>query len=332
MFNSFNKLCVVAVPSVLLLTGCIGGVKQPEWITKPSEQYSPSQYLVASGSADQQNAADSRALANLSRIFEVAIEDSAMDFSEATVSSQGDVRQVKNEQRAARSVNTFANQVLEGAKVVEHWKGESGPHYSLAVLEKAPAARRLREKIRDMDKQTDSLRNYASNQAGSPSTALSALEKARLLQVDRAQLNRNLSVVTGSGLPARNSAASLETQIREALAVLRFDIDANPVELYTGLQGAINSLGAQYFERSAYIIEGKLDTEPLQRKQGWYWLRGSLELSLVRNGEVQAKQRWPLKVSATDKGMVKQRANDHLAGKLPNYVYQLLTSDKVSVD
>jgi len=320
------KLPVIVLATVLL-SACFSA-KQPVWITKAAEQYPAAEYLSASGSSDVQNTADSRALANLARIFEVAIEDSAMDFSEAVVSNQGGQRQVKNEQRAARSVSTFAQQVLEGAQVVEHWRGDSGPHYSLAVLEKAPAAKRLRSEIHSLDKKTSDLRGYATNQASNPVAALSALEQARKTQLERAQLNRNLSVVAGQGIVARNNADSLATQIREALAVLRFDIEASPAQLGLGLQSAINALGAQYFERSAYIVEGKMDTEPLQNKQGWYWLRGSVQLVLRKGDEVIAKQRWPIKVSAIEKGMVEQRAQDHLSGQLPNYLFSLLTSAK----
>lgn len=320
------KVVAISVVSVALLSACMGGAKKPLWLTQPEAQFSPQQYLVATGSADQANGADARALANLSRIFEVAIEDSAMDFSEATVTGQGEQRQVKNEQRVTRSVNTFANQVLEGAKVVEHWRGETGPHYSVAVLEKAPAARRFREEIRSMDKRTAELQDYARRQANNPVAGLSALEQARQLQVERSQINRNLSVVAGAGLPARANADSLATQIKEALAVLRFDVDANPQSLHTGVQSAISHVGAEYFDRSAYVVKARMDTEPVQQKQGWYWLRGSLEMSIQKNGETQAKQRWPIKVSATDRGMVQQRANDQLVAKLPSYLYELLTS------
>lgn len=310
-----------------VLSACAGG-KQPSWITKAAEQYPETRYLTASGTADDQNTADSRALANLARIFEVAIEDSAMDFSEALVSGQGDQRVVKNEQRAARSVNTFAEQVLEGAQIAEHWRGESGPQYSLAVLAKGPAAQRLRAEIHNLDKKTSDLRSYAVNKANNPVAALSALEQARKIQLERAQLNRNFSVVTGQGITVKNNADSLETEVREALALLRFDIEASPESLGLGLQSAINALGAQYFERSAYIIEGKMDTQPLQKKQGWYWLRGSVQLVLRKGDEVIAKQRWPIKVSAIDKGMVEQRAQDHLAEELPNYLFGLMTSAK----
>ncbi|MFT4997335.1 MAG: hypothetical protein ACJA0M_001632 [Chitinophagales bacterium] len=330
MIDSIKLLATASISAVLLLSGCAVGGGQPSWISAAPENYPEEKYLTASASADEQTSADSRALANLARIFEVSIEDSAIDFSQATVTTAGDTRQVNNEQRAARSVNTFASQILEGAKVVAHWRAETGPHFSLAVLEKAPAAKRFRDAIRNIDQQTDDLRDYAVNQANNPVAALSALDKARLLQLERAQLNRNLSVLTGNGLPSKNSAALIETQIREALAVLVFDVNTTPAELNADLQAAIASLGSKVSASSAYIIEAVLDTEPVEKKQDWYWLRGSLELSLVKNGQTQAKQRWPIKVSATDKGMVAQRAKDQLAGKLTNYLYQLFTAEKIS--
>jgi hypothetical protein len=45
---------------------------------------------------------------------------------------------------------------------------------------------------------------------------------------------------------------------------------------------------------------------------------------------VIAKKRWPIKVSATDKGMVQQRARDTINSELPNYVFELLTSAKTN--
>ena len=327
------KFRFMKLSALILVTGALSAclaAKQPVWITKAAKQYPASEYLSASGAADERNTADSRALANLARIFEVAIEDSAMDFSEAVVSSQNGQRQINNQQRVARSVNTFTQQVLEGAQLVEHWRGEVGPHYSLAILAKAPAAKRLLTKIHSLDKKTADLRSYATQQANNPVAALSALEQARKTQIERAQLNRNLSIVSGQGMRASNNADSLETQIREALTVLRFDIDARPAQLDLGLQSAVNALGAQYFERSAYILEGKMDTEPVQKKQGWYWLRGALQLSLRKGDEVIATQRWPVKVSAVDKGIVEQRAQDHLSAELPNYLFGLLTSASVT--
>ena len=64
-----------------VLTGC--GSTQPDWVDKPAEQYPQQRYLSAVGEADDRNTADGRALANLAKIFEVAIKDSSLDFSRA---------------------------------------------------------------------------------------------------------------------------------------------------------------------------------------------------------------------------------------------------------
>jgi hypothetical protein len=49
-------------------------------------------------------------------------------------------------------------------------------------------------------------------------------------------------------------------------------------------------------------------------------------MSLIYQGEALAKKRWPLKVSATDKGMVEQRAKDKLSEQMAIYLYELITS------
>ena len=58
---------------------------QPDWLDKPTEQYPQQHYLSAVGEADDRNTADDRALANLAKIFEVAIKDNSLDFSQAQV-------------------------------------------------------------------------------------------------------------------------------------------------------------------------------------------------------------------------------------------------------
>ena len=66
-------------------------------------------------------------------------------------------------------------------------------------------------------------------------------------------------------------------------------------------------------------------TTPAKLQQGWYWLRGSTELSLIYQGKALAKKRWPLKVSATDEAMVEQRAKDKLNEMMTSYLYELIS-------
>jgi hypothetical protein len=292
-----------------VLTAC--GSTQPDWLDKPAEQYPQQRYLSAVGEADDRNTADGRALANLAKIFEVAIKDSSLDFSQAQVTSDQSQRSVSNTQATSRYVSTEARQVLEGAQLVENWQAEDGKSYALAVLEKAPAERRFREGVRSADRQIEDRVRYASQQAPNAVVALAALEQARKIEHQRSNLNRNLSIVSGKGIKGYYDRASLEKLLRNALVILHFNVEADSAQLHQSVESA---------------IAAPMDTEPVQQKQGWYWLRGSTELSLVYQGEAIASKRWPLKVSATDKGMVAQRAKDKLSEEMTTYLYDLITS------
>jgi len=308
----------------LVLTACSS--KQPDWVDNPGEEFPQKRYLSAVGEADNRSTADDRALANLAKIFEVAISDRSLDFSQARVSADQSGSTVSNVQTASRYVTTEARQILEGAQLVESWQGEDGKTYSLAVLEKAPATRRLREAVRGADRQIADRVNYASQQAPNAVVALAALEQARKIETERSNLNRNLAVVSGKGIKAPHDQASLEKMLRNALATLHFDAEADSPELQRTLEAAIGRLGITLDGNAPYRLFATLDTEPVQLKQGWYWLRGSTQLNLQYQGETLAKKRWPLKVSAVEQGMVEQRAKDKLSEQMADYLYELITS------
>ncbi len=308
----------------LLLTACSS--KQPDWIDQPADQYPQQQYLSAVGEADDRSTANGRALANLAKIFEVAIKDQSLDFSQARVDGDQSGSAVSNTQATSRYVTTDARQVLEGAQLVESWQAEEGKSYALAVLERAPAEKRFRAGLRSADRQIEDRVDYASQQAPNPVAALAALEQARKIENQRSNLNRNLSVVSGKGIKARYDQASLEKLLRNALAVLHFHAVADSPQLQQNLESAIATLGITLDKNAPYQLTASMDTEPVQLKQGWYWLRGSTELSLIYQGEALAKKRWPLKASATDKGMVEQRAKDKLSEQMTTYLYELITS------
>jgi len=307
-----------------VLTAC--GSTQPDWLDKPAEQYPQQRYLSAVGEADDRNTADGRALANLAKIFEVAIKDSSLDFSQAQVTSDQSQRSVSNTQSTSRYVSTEARQVLEGAQLVENWQAEDGKSYALAILEKAPAERRFRQGVRSADRQIEDRVTYASQQAPNAVVALAALEQARKIEHQRSNLNRNLSIVSGKGIKGYYDRARLEKLLRNSLVILHFNVEADSAQLQQSVESAIAALGITLDRNAPYQLTASMDTEPVQQKQGWYWLRGSTELSLVYQGEAIASKRWPLKVSATDKGMVAQRAKDKLSEEMTTYLYDLITS------
>ena len=310
---------------LLLLSACTGASKQPIWIDQPSASYPDRLYLHAVGDADSRDAAAGRARGNLAKIFAVAINDRSLDFSQAQAVIEGGQTATRNEQSASRFVSSEAQQVLEGSEIVEYWQSPEGRVFSLAVLKKSAAASRFSEDIQRADQQTSDLVNYANHQANTPVAALRALEQARQLQHQRNNNNRNLSIVAHKVFAADYPMATLEKMLRERIAMLPFSIASPAGELDKELANAINRLGIQQLEGSEYVLQANLDHDGIEQKQGWYWQRGSLVLSLSWRGDVIAKQRWPYKVSAMDKNTVAQRSRDWVNQSLPQKLYQLLT-------
>lgn len=309
----------------LILSACASNSSKPDWLNEPYSQHPKSRYLVATASADNSNDADSRALAGLARSFEVAIQDQTLDFNKASINSRDGKREITNEQSVGRTINAFSSQVLEGASVDQRWRSEQGEHHSLAVLNKQEAARRFRTRLQEIDRDTSML--FArSNSAPNIVTKLSALEQARKLQIDRLQIDRNLSVVASAGISSRYSESYLRDRIKKILAAQRFAIQAKPSKLTTQLQSAVVQVGSKVNQSAAYTLQGHLDLNPIDKKQNWYWLRGALVLSLEYQGKIIAKQRIEIKESSTQHNMLSQRLFNKLTANMGNHFYALLTS------
>lgn len=326
--TSLKSLFLLSI--LLMFTACASTPSSPKWLNKPYDKHPKSRYLVSVASADNSNDADSRALAGLSRNFEVAIKDTTMDFSKASVTRKNKQQAITNESNVTRTLNAFSSEVLEGASIDERWKSKQGLHHSLAVLNKAQATRRFRNRLHRMDSDTSRLVAKSSSTANLV-VALSALEKARQLQQERLQLDRNLSVVAGSGKPTRYSESYFRDQIYQILAKQRFRIQAEPSQLATQLQSAVSQVGSKVSNNAAYTLHGVLDMNKVMQKQGWFWLRGSLELKLEYKGKIIAKKRITLKESSKQQAMLETRMLDKLTAKMGNYFYSLLTSADVSV-
>ena len=310
---------------LFMLSACAGGGSQPEWVNQPNKAYPDQQYLHAVGEADNRDTSADRARGNLAKIFEVAVNDRSLDFSQASSVSEGQQTTTRNEQNSSRFVSSEAQQVLEGSEIAESWQNEQGRSYSLAVLNKSAAAKRFRMDIERADQQTRDLVAYADKQANTAVASLRALEQARKLQHKRDNSNRNLSIVGHKVYASNYPSATLEKMLRDNLSMLSFTLKSPEGNLDKELANAINRLGIQQAENSQYVLQALLDHDGVEKKQGWYWQRGSLVLTLSWKGEVIAKQRWPYKVSATDKSMVDQRSRDWVNQSLSKQLYELLT-------
>ena len=160
-------------------------------------------------------------------------------------------------------------------------------------------------------------------------TALNALKRARLAQIKRDQANQNLMIVAdGRGISSPYDAAAVETLIRNALTSINVQVMAEDPSLKAEIQQALATLGVPIVEQSNLQLRGDIDVAPVEEKQGWFWLRGSYELIFQDGTKVLAKQRWPVKVSSTEANLLPQRLRDEVNSKLPNYVFELLSSDR----
>lgn len=299
----------------------------PDWIDNPSAHYSEKQYLTATGEADQRQAAADRALANLAKIFEVQVTESSLDFSSANLSREEGIAVSSNEQRLSRTITTEAKQVVAGAKVVEYHETELGRIHALAILDRQAAASRFRQSILQSDRKVDSLMQYATHQAPNVVAALHALNQARLEQVKREQVNSSLMVVDGGrGVKANHDVAAIEDTLRKALSTLRCGVEAEDPSVKMELQRAVSQLGIHIDPAANLRFSGLMDTTSPERKQGWYWIRGSYELILTDGDNVLAKKRWPVKASATDESLVGQRLRDAVNRDLPGQLFEMLTS------
>jgi hypothetical protein len=314
---------------LIFISACSSTPERPEWLENPEALYPAATHLTATGSADERQTAADRAISNLAKIFEVEVQETSMDFSSAQVSSSQGQQQISNEQKVTRAVTTETQQVLQGAQVKEFWLDELGRVHALAVLARQPAANRFRQDILAADGEINDLITYASTGANNPLSALSALKRARLAQIERDQVNQSLMIVAnGVGIKGQYDQAGLETLIRNALGTLPVAVQADDPSVRAELQRALTRLGVRSVDQSEYVLHGFMDTAPVSEQQGWFWLRGSYELMLQHNDKVLAKQRWPLKVSAADPGLLEQRASDELNRRLPDHVFELLSTDQ----
>ncbi|MDE1461046.1 LPP20 family lipoprotein [Spartinivicinus poritis] len=336
MNNPFHKKIVkqrrwfffpLIIVFLAFVSGCATPKKQPEWLTSQPASYPAKRYLVAVGEADNQALADNRALANLAKIFEVSIADNSTDLVQSSVSGHGVSRKITTEQQLSRSINTEVRQVLEGARITDRYKGTNGLYHSLAVLKKSDVGRPLRRSILVADREITNAIAFAKQQETiNPFLALTALDKAQQVQLKRASDNRKLHVLSGRGVKEKTSSADIEQMIRQLIADLRFEVDADTQEEFDLLSAALGGVGSQIADNAPYLVNLKLDKLPIKHRQNWYWQRGSVELTIYNDSGAIVKKRWPFKVSGQEPDLTEQRLYDHLTEHLPGYFYTLLTT------
>jgi hypothetical protein len=279
--------------------------ERPNWVNGQSKKYASSHYLSGQGSALTPDDAKDRARSDLAKQFEVALKESSQQ-SQTFTSEQtnGETLNLLNQQ-ISRHLFTYTSRTLQGVEIADQWyDSERDTHYALAVLSRNKARQRLEQELQKIDQQSHQRLLQAEKEP-------SLLKRAALVQIainsqqKRAIMQSSLRVVdpSGFGKPAKLSLAEL-IRSRDALLI---KVRIHPLasgdvsnELLKAVGGALAGVGFSINNNNFdYRLKVQTLLDPVIEKNGWFWLRGTMEINLIdEDGNSIGVHRWPLKVSS----------------------------------
>jgi hypothetical protein len=300
----------------VLLTGCATKPIQPDWINGDSATYKSAQYLIGRGQSSTQEEAKDRARADIAKVFQVAVvvdsEDVQTFKSLPTGNGEG-----QYENQVSRHVSTRTDQIVNGIQIAELWQDPtSKTYYVLVILPRLQTAAGLRQQIGQLDEVTGNYISQSRNQTDL-FLKIAAANQALESQQDRDALQKSLQVVdiTGRGLEAQWNSAKLRADLDALLKRVRIatqTTDDSPSGFDVIVSGALAQAGflIETGKQPDFTLQARLNLTDLGLKEGWYWQRGTIEITLteVGAGRVRGTQRWAVKSSAPDKESSIKRA------------------------
>jgi len=216
---------------ILILLACAataGAKGKPDWVDGASSAFPREQYLTGVGSADDRSTAQERARAEISKIFtsQMNVVTNSMS-SESTVQVTGKKDQNSFSQSVAMNVENVSKKLLEGVEIHENWQDEaSRVYYALAILDKSKAVSAVTDKIADMDAQVKQY--YAQMvQATDKLPRVKAAMKLLTLFKARKDLESDLRVLDGKGMPDPVDEAAVKAAAAKALEEIEIVVDIN---------------------------------------------------------------------------------------------------------
>ena len=136
-------------------------------------------------------------------------------------------------------------------------------------------------------------------------------------QQEREALQKSLQVVdiTGRGTESKRNSATLKNDLDGLLKRVRIAsqvaADATP-GLAEVVDGALSKAGflIETGQNPDFVLQARMDLVDLGLKEGWYWQRGVLEVSLseTATNRVRGIKRWTIKSNAPDQESALKRA------------------------
>lgn len=320
--NALSLTCI-------LLVGCTQSASrikdgdQPDWLIGEPAGYPNSSYVSATGSASKAELAKDRALGNLAKIFELQVRESSTTTQDVQTHKAEGVESVQSTARIASKVNVHTDKMINGARIAEQWQNPDDlTYYALAVLDRTQAGNNIRSEINRLDRET------AFTMAGlesrkDPLLKVADFQNAIAMQTERNSLQKSLKIIdlAGRGKPSAWNVAELTEQQQQVLRSLPMQsvvVMDTVGELDKVLQSAVANAGfAQSTGSGGYTLSASMKTQDAMRKEGWYWLRGTLSINLADpQGTVLGNKSWPLKVSAQQKNQLNTRMRAEIDSRL----------------
>jgi hypothetical protein len=249
-------------------------------------------------------------------VFQVAVVASSEDTQRSKSDSSG---AAQYEEQASRHISTRTEQIISGIQIAELWQDPAtGSYHVLAVLPRLQTASSLRQQIGELDEAT---RHYIEQSRKDDDLFMKIADASHALdaQQEREVLQKNLQVVdvTGRGVEGQWSSAKLRSDMGELLKRVSIAphvaADA-PTGLSEMVAGALAQAGfvLDTSGQPKFVVQANLELTDLGLKDGWYWERGTLEITLSEtdNDRVRGTQRWSIKGNGPDKASATRRAMD----------------------
>lgn len=313
----------ILVICLFILTACGGSTI--EWVRGDRVGFPEKEYVTAVGSGDNIDSADSRARAGIAQIFESVIDDQSTDFSSSEVKGKNGFLEEEIIQRASRAVAVFSTQTLKGVRIAKRDQDDQGRHYSLAVLERAQASKRIRREITASDREISALWKNAQK-ASQRLLPFAALNQALTLQLDReAQYRRYIFLSGRNDLPEQYTTLSLREALGARFALLQVTVNTSDGKILPAFEKAVTALGMQIVPVGKDSLHALIDVEPVFQVDGWYWSRGSLEIRFEENGKILGQKRTPIKISALSQEGLEKRMSDFFAKEASKQIFEMMT-------
>lgn len=313
MFTTFRTAVIACLALSLSACATSGKQAQPDWLDGSSEQYPRTSYLIGHGQASELENAKDRARADIAKIFTLNVSSSTQDDSSAKFAGDGSAALISNEVR--RQIQTSSEQVISGIEISDHWQNpQTRDYHVLAILPRHKARNSLTQDIRHLDQATSAY----LQQIKSEDDALRRVGYQWLAintQQQRAERQQTLRVIdlSGRGIDAEWNMAQLKTTLAELQQQSPIAIQSEDKTLHTTLAGSISNKGFVEAEDAIYQLHAKQRTADLGQRDGWYWLRATVEIELSDdNGNIRGKDQWQIKVSAQTKSEAQKRLQDRV--------------------